>query len=102
MYRPVEYFCEHCRLRFESFVDSPGPKWLECSTCERPAERVISAPLAKRFVVTVDRGRPAETPYPTAMDTQKLADGMKQSEWRAQRKRLRDERRRARIRRMVS
>ena len=100
----AEYVCEApgCdRGRFEELQVRPAPREHPCPTCGAAADRVISAPKLKTFWVSADKGKKMAPPSKLAQDTEPLAEGMKLSEWRAQRKKLRDEARRERNRKLV-
>lgn len=58
--------------------------------------RVSCPPVHTQFVVSATQGKSAPKPNADALDTRPLAEGRK-NEWRAQRKKLREERRHARV-----
>src|SRR5215208_6313547 len=101
----AEYVCESgdCeRYRFEELQSSPAPAQHPCPDCGAPADRAISAPKPKTQWGVVQRGKSEEKPHPLAQDTSALADGMSMNDWRAQRRKLRADDRRKRVRGMVS
>ncbi len=96
-----DYWCDDCRWRGESLEEMPVRPHVACGSCGAPAEAVIGAPKPMTVWGVVQRGKSDEKP-PGAMDTSPLADGMPLHEWKARRKKQRDDERRARIRKMVS
>ena len=66
------------------------------------AEWTISAPAVHTaFVVTASRGKSDPKPHAKAMDTRPLAEGQKYSEWHKERKKIREEERHQRVRRLL-
>lgn len=107
MWRMAEFWCDACDGRFEALEKVPslqakGRKSHPCPVCGRPAGRVFSAPKKRTVWGVVQRGKSEEKPHPLAQDTSALADGMSMNDWRAQRRKLRADDRRKRVRGMVS
>lgn len=98
-----EYLCDACARRFESF-EARGVEvsTRPCPSCQAPAPCVISAASVKipafQGVVT---GKSDPRP-PGMLDTSAIADGMSVGEWRGRRRKQRADRRRAKIRQMIS
>lgn len=98
----LEYECRACGERIESLESRAAPsRIVPHAPCNAVAVRVISAPKIATQWATVTRGK-SDPPPPGALDTRALADGMKRSEWRAQRSKWHQDRRRAQVRNMVS
>lgn len=101
-WRVAEFWCDPCAWRGESLEQAPVPASMPCQICGGDAEHVISAPKVKTVWATVTRGKNSKDDRPPrALDTEALADGMKMSDWRAMRKKLHSDRRRAQVRRML-
>lgn len=83
--RAQEYMCpEHGRwddLVERASASEPHP----CPACGAPSEAAISAPLYKPQRGAVTQGKVNDKPFPHAMDTQPLADGMPLAEWKRRR-----------------
>ena len=116
----AEYLCPD-HGRFEALVerdennDPPGTakcprvvrlvrhntsEWFEVP-CSHIAEWTISAPsVHTQFVVSATQGKPAPKPHKDVMDTRMLAEGRK-NEFRKQRKKIREERRHARVKALL-
>ena len=60
-----------------------------CPACGAVSDWRISAPMSGRpAFISARRGKNEEKPFPTAMDTEALADGMPMHEWKAQREKI--------------
>lgn len=96
---PREYACD-AHGPFELVVDlatssTPRP----CPTCAAPSERTLTASIATRMAVSIEsgRGKSDGPPNPLAMDTRGLAEGkVSMQEFKAQRRALHRDNRRAR------
>lgn len=80
-----DYLCpEHGP--FEDLVARPAPDGVPCPQCGEFSTWLPCAPRIKRPVfVSCHRGKNDEKPFPEAMDTEPLADGMPLHEWKKQR-----------------
>lgn len=97
-----EYDCPGHGL-FEMLVRrSEDPPTEPCPECGAPCPVVISAPLFRPQRGAVARGGIAEKPFPHALDTEPLADGMPLAEWKAKRRALHVDQRRAAIKKAIS
>jgi hypothetical protein len=109
----AEYLCP-LHGRFELLVerDANGdpPAEQACPAIVPPADAVcwesspwtISAPAVHtQFVVTASKGKNAPKPHPRAMDQRMLAEGRK-NDFRKQRKKIKEEERHARVKRLLS
>jgi len=93
----LEYYCDECKLRFESLEESPFPETKACEYCGSEADKCISAPKIKPCYWSVSQG-PREPPAnPDWMDTRPLADGMSRSEWKKKRRKIHFEARQRQI-----
>lgn len=99
-WRIQEYWCEDCQWRGESLEPAPAREHIACGECGAPAGKVVGAPKPMTVWGTAERGKSDEKP-PMALDTEALADGMTMTEWKKRRRKQHDERRRAKIRKMV-
>lgn len=85
----VEFLCESCPTRFESFEERPAP---EVTTCKECGARAIRVPAgfkpATVWAAPVSMGKSDPRPTPFVMDTSKLADGISRAEWKKQRQAL--------------
>lgn len=85
----VEYGCEKCPTRWESFEERPAPEVTVCSECGARAIRVPAGfKPATVWGAPVSRGKSDERPSPFVMDTSLLAEGMSRKEWRERRRTL--------------
>lgn len=102
MLKMVEYYCAACRERWESLEETPVAATAMHDACGLLSDYVVSAPKHKTVWGWAQRGKnhPDDKP-PNAVDTEALADGMQLHQWKAARKKKRDDQRRARIRRML-
>jgi hypothetical protein len=101
-YTVAEYLCP-AHGRFDSLEPRPAPSLLACPECGELSESVISAPRIKtQWGTAAVRGKPAERPYPHAMDTEKLADGMADAEWKRHRAKVWEDKTRRENRAKVS
>lgn len=66
-----------------------------CPICGAASEPAMSAPHGRVKLGEVMRGKVEAAPSPYALDTQPLADGMPLSEFKARRRKLWDDKRRA-------
>lgn len=114
----AEYLCP-LHGRFELLVERDANGDPPDSTyCQAPADFVIEGDLAGRcgevspwtisapavhtqFVITASRGKNAPKPHPKAMDTRMLAEGRK-NDFRKQRKKIKEEERHQRVKRLLS
>ena len=107
----AEYECP-VHGRFEEVVDrdvngDPPTRlncaaWVDGDRCEEPSPWRISMPAVHtQFVVSASHGRNDAKPHPKAMDTRMLAEGRKK-DFRAQRKKIREDERHARLKRFLS
>lgn len=90
-----DYRCHACGETVEHLLgrDEPAPP---CA-CGGELEPVISGGHVRVPLVTaVSMGR-SDKPPPGAMDTRPLAEGQPYAEWRADRKKVHDQRRRDRV-----
>lgn len=101
----AEYVCESKRCdrgRFEELQERPAPRQHPCPACGVPSDRVISAPKTHIKNFEVQKGKKQDKPHPFAQDTEALADGMSFSAWRKQRKKIWEDARHRRARKLVS
>lgn len=106
----ADYRCPHHGV-FEATVQrtdsGDAPDTQECPVvvaddgiteyCEEPSPWTISAPrVHTQFVISATQGKSAPKPHRDAMDTRLIAEGRK-NEYRAQRKKLKEERRHRRV-----
>ena len=95
----LEYECPN-HGRFESFqARSDQAASLLCPSCHARSERAISAPKVGTvwgYAATKAKSNDPH-PNPVVLNTQPLADGMKLSEWKKQRREFRAEERRREI-----
>lgn len=97
----VEFICDE-HGRFDGiYPRSDIPDTELCPECGTPSSYAISAPGLRFARFEVQRGGVAEKPNPYAMDTRPLADGMTQAEWKAQRRKLRQDQRRQEIKKIL-
>lgn len=113
----AEYLCpEHGRFELLVERDAKGdpPDSAPCqervgvggiaypSRCCASSPWTISAPAVHtQFVITASKGKNASKPHPKAMDTRMLAEGRK-NDYRRQRKKIKEEERHARVKRLLS
>lgn len=72
------------------------------NVCGRASPWTISCgAVHTQFVITASHGKPDPKPHPRAMDTRMLAEG-RRSEFRKQRRKIREEERHARLKRFLS
>lgn len=91
-----DYTCEACAIVFESAVPSPAPDDVECHECGGRATWTPSALVACRVRrVEVVRGGWQKPERPTYLDTRELGEGQSMDEFRAKRKAVWEERRKA-------
>lgn len=115
-----EYLCP-LHGRFEALVERdakgdppaemPCPMMVECydgvirslvAYCDLVSPWTISAPAVHtQFVITASKGKNAPKPHPKAMDQRLLAEGRK-NDFRKQRKKIKEEERHARVKRLLS
>lgn len=91
----VEYECPHCG-RFEYLEAVAADDERECITCGTLSPFVMSAPSIKPSYASVTQGK-SERPA-GFLSTERLADGMKLSEFKAERAKRRKERIRRHVR----
>lgn len=85
-WRLQEYLCPR-HGRFESLEHAPPPSESACPRCAKAAPSVISATHYKTCWASAGtQGKPEPPPAPTATNTEKLGEGMKYQDWRAERK----------------
>lgn len=74
----------------------------QAGVCREPAPWTISAPAVHtQFVITASKGKSAPKPHPKAMDQRMLAEGRK-NDFRKQRKKIKEDERHARVKRLLS
>ena len=74
--------------RFSDTVDRSGPTDMHpCPSCGAVSPWVISAPMGRVKLGEVTRGG-SDSPFPGALDTRAIADGMPVEEFRARRAKL--------------
>lgn len=84
----AEFECPACG-RVESLERRPAPGAVECPDCGARATSCISAPKTKTCWASAGTmGKPEPPPRPTATNTIPLGEGMRHSEWKAQRQRV--------------
>lgn len=99
----AEYWCDACRWLGESLERMPARPAIPCEKCGAPAERCISAAKWKTVWGWAQRGKNSKDDIPPgALNTEALADGMTSQDFHSMRKKMRADRRRARVRKMVS
>lgn len=100
-----DYHCpEHGRFELTVERDASGeiPEHMPCAECGASSERVFGgAAVHTQFVISATRGRNDPKPHKYAMDTRKLAEGRK-NEYRAERKKIREELRHQRVKDLLS
>lgn len=97
-----DYTCEGCEIVFEASVESPAPDNIDCPGCEGQARWMPSASVAcrvKRWEVV--RGKWEKPERKTYLDTRKLGEGQSIEEFRAERRRVWEERRKEHVMEML-
>lgn len=84
-------------------VEAPRFEWMaRAEYCGLISPWTISAPAVHtQFVITASKGKNAPKPHPKAMDQRMLAEGRK-NDFRKQRKKIKDEERHQRVKRLLS
>lgn len=93
----VEYECPHCG-RFEYLEQYEPHDERDCTTCGTLSPFVISAAAIKPSYASATQGKGSSERPPGFVSTEALADGMKQSEYRAKLAERRKEKIRAHVR----
>jgi hypothetical protein len=91
-----------CPAKIDEDHSRPLVRVARCTdaVCGEPSPWTISAPgVHTQFVVSVSQGKPEPPPHKLSMQTRSLAEGQKFSEWKAGRRKLWEERRRAQLKR---
>jgi hypothetical protein len=91
-----DYTCETCGT-FEEVVESPAPDEVLCTNCDGRATWTPTAVLGKVKRVEVQRGKWQKPERKTFYDTRNLGEGQDPAEWRAERRKIRDEQRQREI-----
>jgi hypothetical protein len=82
---------------FEERVVDPGES-SPCPLCGAEAARVDSAPAVHtQFVVSATQGKSEPKPHRMSMDTRPLAEGQRFLDWKKDRKKLWEEKRKERV-----
>jgi hypothetical protein len=63
--------------------------------------RISCPPVHTQFVISASQGKSASKPHAKSMDTRLIAEGQK-NKFRAQRRKIRDEERHQRVKRLLS
>lgn len=91
----ADYTCDVCAIVFEATVPSPAPDGVECPGCGTLAHWTPS-PIACRVPrFEVSRGKWEKPERPTYLDTRELGEGQSMDEFRAKRKAVWEEKRKA-------
>lgn len=93
-YESRDFSCEEHGV-FDALIQRGLREPQPCPACGRDSEMVMSAPLGRVKLGEVTRGKVEPAPSPYALDTQPLADGMPLGEFKKQRRKLWDDKRRA-------
>lgn len=85
----VEYGCETCPTRWESFEERPAPEVTVCQECGARAIRVPAGfKPATVLASAVSTAKSDPAPNPMYTSTSALADGMSRAEWKRQRREM--------------
>jgi hypothetical protein len=98
-----EYLCDS-HGRFEVLVDRvESPDEVPCPDCGSPALwSPSSAPSVHvQFVVSATQGKSDPKPHKRSMDTRSLGEGQRMSDWRKERKKVWEQERQERVKRML-
>lgn len=100
--RMADYWCDACHARtLERLVETPIPQDDTCPTCGGPAYYVIGAPHPKLFVVqAATKGKDDPVP-PTGLNTRAIGEGMRTTDFLAERRKKRAAERRERAFRLA-
>lgn len=92
-----EFDCPDCGIFDETIKRSEDGEgvFVPCQLCGQPSERIASAVLGRIKLGEVTRGKVEKAPTPGHCDTEPLADGMSFTEWKKQRRKMWDDKRRA-------
>jgi hypothetical protein len=94
----ADYFCEE-HGRFEAQVErtpeGDAPDEIPCVECSAPATWCISAPLARVNPIEAVKGKWQKPERPTWTDTRNLGEGQPLYEWREDRAKVWEEKRKA-------
>lgn len=97
-----DYTCDKCEVVFEATVESPAPDDIECVECHGAARWMPSASVGCRVRrVEVVRGRWEPPERRTYLDTRKLGEGQSMDEFKAERRKVWDERRRQTVKELL-
>lgn len=89
----ADYSCPNCDL-FELAVPSPAPDSIACPTCGSESSWSPSPIFGKVNPVSVSRGGWQKPEHPGWLDTRELGEGQPIEEFRARRRKIREEQRR--------
>ena len=90
-----DYNCDGCGVVFEAAVESPSPDEIPCPVCGGPSTWTPSPVAFRVRRVEVVRGRWEKPERKTYLDTRKLGEGQDIEEFRAEREKIWDEKRRS-------
>lgn len=87
----ADYFCEHCDSDQEHAVPSPLPDFIECEFCGEQARWSPSPVMGRVRKSEVARGKWQKPEHPGWVDTRELGEGQPIEEYRAKRRKIREE-----------
>ena len=86
-----DYLCGGCTATFEAMVGSPAPDDVICPECGSMAAWSPSPVLGRVKSIEVSRGGYAKPDRKTWLDTRELGEGMPLAEFKAKRRKIREE-----------